>query len=181
MPSLLAFIKDPERRAILSFIGGGAAVVCGGLWTAVMFYVDHREVLEKDGVASAVLGFVQSQNERIVELERELKAQKALVSNLKIRVPPSDLAPTDPGALGRIQEVGRQLAPADTQIDAILSNPIEGLNKLSDDIAAQARLVDALQNSELPRATVYEETMKLKRLVDKQWQLLDMLHQIMDK
>ena len=36
-------------------------------------------------MASAVLGFVQSQNEWIVELARELKAQKALVSNLKIR------------------------------------------------------------------------------------------------
>jgi hypothetical protein len=181
MPSLLAFIKDPERRAILSFIGGGAVVVCGGLWTAVTFYVEHREGQEKSGETSAVIWLMRSQNERISELERKLEVQKAQLDDFKTRVPPSDLAVTNPSAYERIQELRRQLAPADPQIEAILSDPLEGLNKLDEDIAAQARRVEALQNSRLPSATVDVETMKLKRLIDKRSQLFDLLRQITDR
>ena len=34
-------LKDPEKRAILSWLGGGAVVVAGGIWTVVTFVVGH--------------------------------------------------------------------------------------------------------------------------------------------
>jgi len=42
-------LKDPDKRAILSWIGGGAVVVAGGVWTVVTFIVDHKDAPDKKG------------------------------------------------------------------------------------------------------------------------------------
>jgi tetratricopeptide (TPR) repeat protein len=42
-------VKDPDKRAILSWIGGGAVVVAGGIWTVVTFVVDHKDAHDKKG------------------------------------------------------------------------------------------------------------------------------------
>ena len=35
--SALEYLQDPEIRALLSWLGGGIAVVCGGFWTVFTF------------------------------------------------------------------------------------------------------------------------------------------------
>jgi hypothetical protein len=176
MPSWMALLKDPEKRAIVSFVGTGGVVLMSGVWAAVTFYVDHREKSEE----TTAISLMRSQNERILELERELRAQKAQVDDFKVHLPPSEAA-TDPARLGRMQELRRQLAPADPQIDAVLADPYGGLNKLDADIAAQAQRVQTLQNSNLPSSEVDAETMTLKRMIDKRSQMFDILRSITDQ
>jgi len=36
------FLTQPENREILSWIGGGLVVVCGGLWAVLKLYLDRR-------------------------------------------------------------------------------------------------------------------------------------------
>ena len=43
---------DPEKRAILSWLGGGAVVVAGGIWTFVTFVVEHKDGPDKKGGAT---------------------------------------------------------------------------------------------------------------------------------
>ena len=46
---MFGFLKDPDKRAIFSWLGGGAVVVAGGIWTVVTFVVEHKEPPEKPG------------------------------------------------------------------------------------------------------------------------------------
>ncbi|MGB6176925.1 MAG: tetratricopeptide repeat protein [Methylocella sp.] len=41
--------RDPDKRAILSWLGGGAVVVAGGIWTVVTFIVEHKDTSNKKG------------------------------------------------------------------------------------------------------------------------------------
>jgi hypothetical protein len=41
-----SIIKDPNNRAVLEWIGGGAVVVAGGIWVVIKF------LLKKDGVSA---------------------------------------------------------------------------------------------------------------------------------
>src|ERR1700730_6668499 len=45
---LREIIKNPDTRAILSWLGGGAVVAAGGIWTVVTF-VDHKDASDKKG------------------------------------------------------------------------------------------------------------------------------------
>jgi hypothetical protein len=38
---VLAILRDEGNRAVLAWIGGGVAVVAGGIWAVFTFYVDH--------------------------------------------------------------------------------------------------------------------------------------------
>ncbi len=42
----------PKKRAILSWLGGGAVVVAGGIWTFVTFVVEHKDGPDKKGGAT---------------------------------------------------------------------------------------------------------------------------------
>jgi hypothetical protein len=39
---LSGIFKDPEKRVIISWLGGGAVVVAGGIWAVVTSVVDHK-------------------------------------------------------------------------------------------------------------------------------------------
>jgi tetratricopeptide (TPR) repeat protein len=55
MPSWLGGIfKDPDKRAILSWLGGGAVVVAGGIWTVITFVVEHKDAHDKKGGDTAI-------------------------------------------------------------------------------------------------------------------------------
>ena len=41
--------KDPDKRAILSWLGGGAVIVAGGIWVVVTFVVEHKDTSDKKG------------------------------------------------------------------------------------------------------------------------------------
>lgn len=36
------FLTDPENRIVLSWLGGGLIVVCGGLWTVMTFFLGRK-------------------------------------------------------------------------------------------------------------------------------------------
>jgi hypothetical protein len=38
MTTIWAFLSDPTNRDVLSWIGVGLVVVCGGLWTVITFF-----------------------------------------------------------------------------------------------------------------------------------------------
>jgi tetratricopeptide (TPR) repeat protein len=48
-------LKDPDKRAILSWIGGGAVVVAGGIWTVVTFVVEHKDAQDKKSGTTVTL------------------------------------------------------------------------------------------------------------------------------
>jgi len=131
--------------------------------------------------SNAVIGLVQSQNERILELERELKVQKAQLDDIKIRFESANLNSANSRTVERMQELQRQLPSTDPEIEMILSDPTLGLKKLDDDIADQSRRVQVLANARSDDASIDGETMKLKRLIDKRSQRFDILRQIIDK
>ncbi len=42
--------KDPDKRAALSWLGGGAVVLAGGIWTVVTFVVEHKDPDNRDTI-----------------------------------------------------------------------------------------------------------------------------------
>ena len=42
MDEVLAFLKVPENRALVGWIGSGAAVVLGGLWVVIKFIATKK-------------------------------------------------------------------------------------------------------------------------------------------
>ncbi|MDQ6867591.1 MAG: hypothetical protein M3178_04000 [Pseudomonadota bacterium] len=42
-------IKSPDNRAVISWLGGGAVVVAGGIWTVLTFVVEHKDTSDKKG------------------------------------------------------------------------------------------------------------------------------------
>jgi hypothetical protein len=52
------FIKDPENRAIISWIGGGAVVIIGGLWAMIKFLLSSGRQRQPSQSISASEGGV---------------------------------------------------------------------------------------------------------------------------
>ena len=46
---LREIIKDPDKRAVISWLGGGAVVVAAGIWTVFTFVVEHKDASDKKG------------------------------------------------------------------------------------------------------------------------------------
>lgn len=42
MSDIWSFLTQPENRALLSWLGGGLVVVCGGLWAVLKFFIDRN-------------------------------------------------------------------------------------------------------------------------------------------
>lgn len=51
-----AFLSDPAHQATLKFLGGGLAVVCGGLWTVVTFFRKPKPASEPKPSITIVRG-----------------------------------------------------------------------------------------------------------------------------
>jgi len=57
MPSWLGeILKNPEKREMLSWCGGGVLVIAGGLWLAVTFVAVHKGPQDKTGGAIITVG-----------------------------------------------------------------------------------------------------------------------------
>jgi tetratricopeptide (TPR) repeat protein len=48
-PWLGSIFKDPEKRAVISWLGGGGVVVAAGIWTVVTYVVEHKDASDKKG------------------------------------------------------------------------------------------------------------------------------------
>ena len=148
---------------------------------------------EKTGDSSAMMGILQGQSERILELERDVKELTRQAADLKVQLASVGLNGATPGAVALMQDVQRQSPFADSRSEAIFEDPTLSpedkitlirmmlIQKLDDDVAEQTRRVSALQNSPSTDQSIDVETMKLKRLIDKRSQMFDMLRQIIDK
>ena len=42
MSHIWSFLTQPENREVLSWLGGGLVVVCGGLWAVLRFFIGRR-------------------------------------------------------------------------------------------------------------------------------------------
>jgi len=54
MGSFWNWLKDPDNRAILGWLGGGIAVVIGGLWTAIVYVLPLKDSKPEVSPAAAV-------------------------------------------------------------------------------------------------------------------------------
>lgn len=171
-----------SRRHVLLFVAFLSLLLC--LTIIVIIALSQSTKLGSEhergtNESNAVIGLVQSQNERILELERELKVQKAQLDDFKINFASANLNAANSSAVERMQELQRQLPSTDPQIRMILSDPTDALKKLDNDIADQSWRVQVLANARSAEADA--ETMKLKRLIDKRSQMFGILRQIIDK
>ncbi len=48
-------IKSPDNRAVISWLGGGAVVVAGGIWTVIAFVVEHKDSSDKKSGTAVTL------------------------------------------------------------------------------------------------------------------------------
>lgn len=54
LSKLGSIFRNPEKRAVISWLGGGAFVVAGGIWTTFTFYVGHKDGQDKKGGNTAI-------------------------------------------------------------------------------------------------------------------------------
>ncbi len=65
-PLVFGIFKDPDKRAILSWLGGGAIVVAAGMWWFFPFVVEHKDARDKTGgTAAVIIGPTKEQTEQI--------------------------------------------------------------------------------------------------------------------
>jgi hypothetical protein len=72
---LKEIVKDPEKRAILSWIGGVAVVVTGGIWTAITFVVDHKATHDRGASEEAIEQIQKSSAEQWLPSGRTMGAR----------------------------------------------------------------------------------------------------------
>ena len=46
------FLKDPDNRTVLAWIGGGIVAVAGGLWAAIKFFAGREDGGASPGVTA---------------------------------------------------------------------------------------------------------------------------------
>jgi len=56
MEAILAFLKDPGNRDVLTWLGGGIVVVGGGLWAVVKFFAGKKARDDHAGVSITASG-----------------------------------------------------------------------------------------------------------------------------
>jgi tetratricopeptide (TPR) repeat protein len=85
MAWLRGIIKNPEKRAVLSWIGGGAVVAVGGIFIAVTHYVEHKDAHKEPSaqLREALTGQLTAKDDQIKELMKQVAAltEKLLKEN----------------------------------------------------------------------------------------------------
>ena len=116
--------KDPEKRAILSWLGGGVVVVAGGIWTVLTFVVEHKDASDKKGGTNITVGqgIASGGNTSIggnVTIGLDEKAVVALVARLiaERQTPP---APGEEKRIGEAVQSIAQGAASDTRLQKAL-------------------------------------------------------------
>jgi hypothetical protein len=183
-----------SRQHLLLFLAFLSLMLCLTIIVVIALGSPSRPNSRSDQAdSSAMMGILQGQSQRILELERDVKELTRQAADLKVQLASIGQNGATPRAVALMQDVQRQLPFVDLQSEAILEDPTLTLEdkltltrmmliqKLDDDIAEQTRRVNALQNSSSTGHSIDVETMKLKRLIDKRSQTFDMLRQIIDK
>jgi hypothetical protein len=53
LSSIWDFLKDPDNRAIISWVGGGIAVVAAGIWAVIKFVAKNGDQKPSQPIVSA--------------------------------------------------------------------------------------------------------------------------------
>ncbi len=51
---LREIIKDPDKRAVISWLGGGAVLVAGSIWAVFTFVVEHKDWHDDQGAEQRI-------------------------------------------------------------------------------------------------------------------------------
>ena len=117
---LLEIIKDPDKRAILSWLGGGAVVAAGGIWTAVTFVVEHKDASDKKGGTNITVsgqGIVSGRDTNIIGPSKEQIEQ--IQEPLTGQLPSGDGTSPRSTGLSRFRETVMPVANADAEPQAL--------------------------------------------------------------
>jgi tetratricopeptide (TPR) repeat protein len=138
-------LKDPEKRAMLSWLGGGAVVVAGGLWAVFTFYVDHKDGQDKKGGTSPEL-VAQIQKPLADELAAQ-RAQIAALTKMLLEKSPVAAAPGTQQAVGAaVQSIAQGASEGHPRLQ-------EALDLLKDNKVAEAtKLLNAVAEDKTTQA-----------------------------
>src|ERR1700737_910533 len=141
---LWEIIKDPDIRAILSLVGGGAVVVAGGIWTVVTFVVEHKDSRKEPTVQiqEALTGQLTAKDAQINEL---IKQNVALT---KLLLEKNQAA--GPGAQQAVGAAVGSIAQGAAEGDTRLQQAFDLLKE--NKIAEATRLLKAVAEDKMARA-----------------------------
>src|ERR1700730_5274471 len=145
---LWEIIKDPDIRAILSLVGGGAVVVAGGIWTVVTFVVEHKDSRKEPTVQiqEALTGQLTAKDAQINEL---IKQNVALTKSLLEKNPAAG-----PGAQQAVGAAVGSIAQGAAEGDSRMQQALDLLK--ANKIAEASQLLRAFAEAKTARAE--EET-----------------------
>jgi hypothetical protein len=104
---------------------------------------------EKAADSNAVMGMLQGQDARVLELERDIKGLRSQIADLKVQLASFGVNGATPGTVAVMRDVQQRLPFADPQIESILGDPaitvedkivlfrMAVMKKLDDDITEQ--------------------------------------------
>src|SRR3984893_11835730 len=135
---LREIIKDPDKRAILSWLGAGIVVAASGIWAVFTLVVEHK--------AGHDQGPSKEQIEQIQKpLAEQLAAQNALIKMLVEKNPAAG-----PGAQQAVGAAVGSIAQGAAEGDTRLQQALDLLKE--NKIADAARLLNAVAEDKTARA-----------------------------
>jgi hypothetical protein len=164
-----------SRQHLLLFLGFFSLVVCA---TVIV-----------------IIALVRPPSEQILDLQRKFDILTARAAKLDAELASLQKAKPEPTLVALSKELSKKYDAGDTSSDWIFSDPSLSVEqkimlsisstreKLDRDVEEQARRVEQLQIASAERSSpsIDVETMKLKRLIDKRTQMVDVMRQIIDK
>jgi hypothetical protein len=76
LSSILDFLKDPDNRAIISWVGGGLAVVAAGIWAVIKFVAKNGDHKPSQPIVSADRGGIAAGRDISINGRRSSKTLK---------------------------------------------------------------------------------------------------------
>jgi hypothetical protein len=112
-------LRDPEKRAVFSWLGGGIAIVASGTFAVFTFVVDHKDARDKkSGTSPELVAQIQK------PLADELAAQRAQIENLTKMLLEKNPAAAAPGARQAVAEAVGSIAQGAAEGDPRLKQAL---------------------------------------------------------
>jgi tetratricopeptide (TPR) repeat protein len=176
---LWEIFKDPDKRAVISWLGGGAVVVAGSIWTVVTFVVEHKDASgKKDGTTVTVSGqgiasggnttinapaTLGPSKEQIEQIQKPLVEQIAALTKMLLEKYNPDGSPGKQQAVGEaVQSIAQGAAEGDARLqqafDLMKQNKIADatrlLNAVAEEKTARAEQENALAAKDRKEAAI---------------------------
>ena len=154
--------RNPDKRAVISWLGGGAVVVAGGLWTVLTFVVEHKDASDKKGGTNITLsgqGIASGGNttinapvnigpskEQIEQIQKPLVEQIAALTKMLLEKNPA----AGPGAQQAVGAAVGSIAQGAAEGDTRLQQALDLLKE--NKIADATQLLNAVAEDKTARA-----------------------------